>query len=112
MVVLLITAVIVICVVICLRKRRSKLGEKTKSVNVSDSVAYGVSKSAMESSSNTATNGASFQQKPVIYDYISTTDGNGINITSSPNEAYRTVPCPVTKPMEWYTTRNLERENI
>ena len=87
MVVLIVAAVIVVCVVICLRKRRSKLGKKTDSENVTVSVAYGVSKSAMESSGNTATNSASYQPKPVIYDYISTTDGNDI-ITSSPNEAY------------------------
>ena len=63
-------------------------------MNVSDSV---VSKSAMESSNNTATNSASFQQKPVVYDYISTTDGNDINITSSPNEAYGPVPVSSNK---------------
>lgn len=88
-VVLVVVTAIVICVIICLRKRRSKLGrEKT----VTDSVVYGVTqrKSAMELSGNTATN-SSFQHKPVIYDYISPTDGNDINITSSPNEAYDNV---------------------
>lgn len=91
--VVVLTVVIVICVIICLRKRWSKLGGKNDSVTVSDNVMYGMRKSTMEMSGKAATDSATFQHKPaaVIYDYISTTDENGINIASFPNEAYDNV---------------------
>ena len=100
--------------IICLRKRQSKLRNKTDAVDITENVAYGtkmdmscnvaygmnkngmdiscnvaygMNQNEMEMSGNVAygaTKIASFQGEDT-YDYISTTDGNDIIITS-PNE--------------------------
>ena len=83
---------------ICLRKRRSKLRNKTDTADISENVAYGtnmdmscnvaydMNQNEMEMSCNVAYVSASFKGDDT-YDYI---DGNDVVITSS-NEAYATT---------------------
>ena len=58
-------------------------------VDMSCNVAYGTNQNEMEMSYNAAYESASFKGE-YTYDYIPTTDGNDIIITS-PNEAYATT---------------------
>ena len=81
--VVLIAPVVFVILIICLSKWRNKL---TSTVNIIENTAYGMSQNEMNLSFNVAYNSARFQGE-YVYNYIPTTDGNDIIITS-PNKAY------------------------
>ena len=86
--VLIVAPVIVISLIICLRKRQNKpqLVDKTDTVNVTDNVAYGTTKSGIELSGNIAYATTNFKGIDSAYDYVTITGKNDSNIITFTNE--------------------------
>ena len=88
-VVLIVSAVIVISLIVCLKKRQKM--NKTDIVNVTDNIACGTSKDidkmGLSSYGTTTFKG----QEDPYYEYVSITVNNVIDSTTSASEAYATI---------------------